>query len=626
MSSHVSSFGRGVVSLSVLCSVFLLVGEPVKRPSLHHYKRQETMIPMRDGVHLHAVILRPADVDTPLPFLLTRTPYGVDHWNEESLNSGRPELAQSGYIFVLEDIRGRYKSEGQFVMVRPLADHTDPKQVDESTDAYDTVSWLLKSIPNNNGRVGVVGVSYPGFLTAEAGIDPHPAVKAISPQAPMTDVWIGDDFFHNGAFRETYGYDYVIGLESSKQNAFGKLDQDAYDYFLFAGSYAAAARAAGIENLPTSKAFLEHTSYDAFWQARAVERQLTHLSVPTLLVGGWWDQEDMWGPQAEYAALEPHDQDGKNFLVLGPWNHGAWESPARKLGDLDFKSAIGDEYRQRFEAPFLARYLKDQAGFDLADTATFQTGTDRWMTYPHWPPQQGISTQNLYLGENGALSFQKPQGDDANHVSTYTSDPDNPVPYRRRPIETTYAPGGSGWYTWLVQDQRFLSGRQDVPTWTSPAMDQPLTITGDVAADLFASTSGSDSDWIVKLIDVYPEDPHLGKLSGYQLIISSEIFRGRYRKSFETPQALLPDQPLEYKFSLHGADHVFLKGHKLMVQVQSTWFPLYDRNPQQFVPDIMTAKKTDFKPAVQRVFWSSEHPSHLELPVVETKAASDRPI
>ena len=623
MSSHVSSLGWAAVSLSVLWSVFLLVGEPVKRPGLHHYKRQEAMIQMRDGVHLHAVILLPVDIDAPLPFLLTRTPYGVDHWNGESLNSDRPELAQSGYIFVLEDIRGRYKSEGQFVMVRPLADHTDPKQVDESTDAYDTVSWLLKSVPNNNGRVGVVGVSYPGFLTAEAGIDPHPAVKAISPQAPMTDVWMGDDFFHNGAFRETYGYDYVIGLESSRQNAFGKLDQDAYDYFLFAGSYTAAARAAGIENLPTSRAFLQHTSYDAFWQARAVERQLTKLSVPTLFVGGWWDQEDMWGPQAEYAALEPHDREGKNFLVLGPWNHGAWESPAHRLGDLDFKSPIGDEYRQRFEAPFFARYLKDQTGFDLADTATFQTGSDRWMTYTHWPPQLGISTRNLYLGENGALSFRKPEGDDAGHISTYTSDPDNPVPYRRRPIETTYAPGGSGWYTWLVQDQRFLAGRQDVLTWSSPALDQPLTITGDVAADLFASTSGSDSDWIVKLIDVYPEDSHLGKLSGYQLMIVSEIFRGRYRKSFETPEALPPDRPLEYKFSLHGADHVFLKGHKLMVQVQSTWFPLYDRNPQQFLPSIMTAEKTDFKPATQHVFWSSDHPSHLELPVADNKSASN---
>jgi uncharacterized protein len=613
-----------VKTLAVLFGALLSLaiaggGDNSKHPKPHKYNRTEAMIPMRDGIRLHTVILRPSDLNAPLPFLLSRTPYGVDSWTGDSLNDRKPELAQSGYVFVMQDIRGRYGSEGHFEMMRPLADHADPRQVDESTDAYDTVAWLLKNMPDNNGRVGVIGVSYPGFLTAEAGIDSHPAVKAISPQAPMTDVWIGDDFFHNGAFRETYGYDYVIGLESNKENTFNKLGQDAYDYFLQGNSFAEIARKGGVGDFPTAKAFLEHPAYDAFWQARAVERSLTRVAVPTLLVGGWWDQEDMWGPQAEYAALEPHDTAGENFLVLGPWNHGQWGDDARKLGDLDFGSPTGDEFRKQIEARFFARYLKDEAGFTLMDTASFQTGTNRWMRYPHWPPSEGISKRNLYLAANGSLAFIAPTSDDDGHSSAYVSDPADPVPYRKRPIEATYAPGGSGWSTWLAQDQRFLDGRKDVLTWTSPALDQPLTVTGDIVADLFAATSGTDSDWVVKLIDMYPNDSRLGRLSGAEIIIASEIFRGRYRKSFTEPEALPANEPLEYKFSLHGADHVFLKDHRLMVQVQSTWFPLYDRNPQRFVPNIMTAKKEDFVSATQRIFWSAEHPSHIELPVAGLK-------
>jgi putative CocE/NonD family hydrolase len=585
------------------------------------YTRQDVMIPVRDGTRLHAVVLRPSDTAQPLPLLLTRTPYGVDDWTPPSLNARALELAEGGYIFVEEDIRGRYKSEGKFVMMRPIADHSDPKQVDESTDAYDTVDWLVKNIPNNNGRVGVMGVSYPGFLTAEAGIDPHPAVKAISPQAPMTDVWIGDDFFHNGAFRETYGYDYVVGLESSKENAFGKLDQDAYDYFLNGGSFLNVARGANINELPTSQAFVEHPNYDTYWRSRAVEPHLTRVAVPTLLVGGWWDQEDMWGPQAEYAALEPHDTSHENFLVLGPWNHGQWAATTRHLGDLDFGAPIGEQFRKQIEVPFFAHYLKDENGFDLKDTASFQTGSNRWMRYDQWPPKEGVKERNLYLAGNGSLTFDRPAGTDDASVTAYVSDPANPVPYRKRPIEATYAPNGSGWYTWLVQDQRFLEGRKDVVSWTTAALDQPLTVTGDVIADLFASTSGTDGDWVVKLVDVYPEDPKLGKLSGDELMIASEIFRGRYWKSSEAPEPLPADQIVEYKFSLHGADHVFLKGHRIMVQIQSTWFPLYDRNPQQFVPNIMTAGRDEYKIAKQRVFWSADHPSHIELPVAEEQIA-----
>ncbi|HVW76131.1 MAG TPA: CocE/NonD family hydrolase [Alloacidobacterium sp.] len=583
------------------------------------YDRREVMIPMRDGVKLHAVILRPTDTNEPLPILMQRTPYGVNDSNSDTINAHYTELAQSGYIFAMEDIRGRYGSEGQFFMNRPIVAHhdpnsSDPNNIDETTDAYDTVGWLVKNVPNNNGRVGVVGISYPGFLAIESGIDPNPAVKAISPQAPMTNLWLGDDFFHNGAWRQSYGYDYAIGLETSKENAFSKLDEDAYNFFLEAGSLTGDIKKAGVGVLPTWKGFIDHPSYDQYWQVRAVETHLTKVTVPTLEVGGWWDQEDMWGPQAEYAALKPHDKNSEVYIVLGPWNHGQWARTTRYLGNVGFGAATGDQFRAQIEAPFFAHYLKDEGNFDLKDAASFQTGTNRWMRYDAWPPKEGITERNLYLDSDGSLSFKKPSGKDASSFTTYVSDPANPVPYRKRPIEATYAPG-SHWYTWLVEDQKFLGNRKDIATWTTPVLDQPVTITGDIVADLFASTSGTDSDWVVKLIDVYPDDPSLGKMSGAELMIVDEIFRGRYRKSYEHPEAIPANQPEEYKFSLHGADHAFLKGHRIMVQVQSTWFPLYDRNPQTYVSNIMTATPSDYKAATQHIYGSAEHPSHLILPV-----------
>ena len=590
------------------------------------YTRQEVMIPMRDGIKLHAVILRPKDYATPLPFLMERTPYGVDGNTPESINPGEPELAASRYIFVFEDIRGRYKSEGTFVMSRPMTDHHDPKLVDESTDTYDTVDWLLKNIPNNTGRLGAFGVSYPGFLAMAAGIDPHPAVKAISPQAPMIDVWMGDDFFHNGAFRETYGYDYALGMESSKENAFSKLDEDAYDFFLHAGSFAAAAKHDGVDKLPTGAAFLQHPAYDEFWRARGVEWHLDQPTVPTLFVGGFWDQEDMFGPQEAYARLESHDRHHENFLVIGPWNHGQWGGTTRHLGDIYFGEPTTDEFRKRYEAPFFAYYLKDENGFSLRDTASFESGSNRWREYTHWPPMES-KPENLYLTADGSLVFSssKPKklakDKKAANYREYVSDPVNPVPYRHRPIQATYAEG-SKWYTWMVEDQRFVSSRPDVATWTTPPLDHDVTVAGDVIADLFASTSGTDADWVVKLIDEYPEaapatsstsatNATRPDMSGYQLMVNGEIFRGRYRKSLDHPEAIPANKVEEYRFSLHAADHTFLKGHRIKVQVQSTWFPLYDRNPQRFLPNIMTASPDDFVKATVRVYPTS----HLILPL-----------
>jgi putative CocE/NonD family hydrolase len=589
--------------------------EPAKLNHFREYVRTEAMVPVRDGVKLHLVILRPAGSEKsgePLPFLLERTPYGVDGQSSVGVNASKPELAASGYIFVFGDIRGRYKSEGQFVMNRPVVDHKTKNDVDETTDTNDTVDWMLKNVPNNNGRVGVYGISYPGFLAMMAGINAHPAVKAVSPQAPMTNIWIGDDFFHNGAFRETYGFDYVQQLEAQKTDVRVESNEDTFDFFLKNGNFAGAAKSAGMTELPTAKAFLSQPEYSKFWQAMAVEPHLKKVEVPTLEVGGWWDQEDMWGPQAEYAALEPHDKSHEVFMVLGPWNHGGWVPTTRHLGVVDFGAATGDEYRKTIEAPFFEKYLKDRAGFDLKDTASFRTGVNQWKRYEAWPPKSGFKAAKLYLAPGNGLNFTVPTSESK---SEYVADPANPVPYRNRPIQATYG-RGSKWRTWLVEDQRFVSGRKDLANFTTAALDHDVTVTGDVVADIFAATTGSDADWVVKLIDVYPDDAPNG-MGGYQLMVVDEILRGRYRKSFEKPEAVKPGEVTEYKWSLHGADHTFLKGHKIMVQVQSSWFPLYDRNPQTYVPNIMIAPSNAYKAETISIYESPKYPSHLEFETPE---------
>ena len=458
-------------------------------PAVHHvfhdYQRSEVMIPMRDGVKLHAVILKPADIAGPLPFLIQRTPYGVDGNNRASFSGGRPELARAGYIYVAEDIRGRFKSEGTFIMSRALADHRDPKAIDESTDAYDTVNWLLWNVPGNNGRAGFIGTSYPGFLAMMAGIDPHPSVKAISPQAPMIDVWMGDDFFHNGAFRQSYGYDYVYSMESSKQETdvdYGKDKDgkplDGFDFFLERGSFAQAAERSGAKSLPTWKLFLEHPAYDSVWSSRGVEHSLNTVAVPTLSVGGYYDQEDMYGPQTEYQTLEPHDANHQNFLVLGPWRHGSWNSSARRLGNVEYGEPIGKEFRAQIEAKFFRHYLKDAAGenasgWDLNNTASFQTGSNTWKRYDKFPPDEAQTTA-LHLAGDGKLNWA---GQAAPARTSYVSDPANPVPYRHRPIQVTYSEG-SQWGNWLTEDQRFVSDRKDVAVWRLPVLKKDMVLTG----------------------------------------------------------------------------------------------------------------------------------------------------
>ncbi len=620
---NVDATGKGSLTFSAEPGTTYQRTGPAVHHVFHDYQRAEVMIPMRDGIKLHAVILKPADIAAPLPLLIERTPYGVDGTTRGEVFARRPELARDGYIFVNEDIRGRFKSEGQFEMNRPLQDHNNPKNTDESTDAYDTVAWLLTNVPGNNGRAGFVGTSYDGFTAVMAGIDPNPAVKAISPQAPMIDAWIGDDFFHNGAFRQSYGYDYGLMMETNKENAevsYGKDKDgkpvDGYNFFLERGSFIEDVKRSGSKMLPIWQQFIDHPAYDQVWREHGVENSLKTVAVPTLTVGGYYDQEDMWGSQEEYNVLEPHDAGHQNFLVLGPWRHGSWAATTRHLGNLQYGEPIGKEFRADIEAKFFGHYLKDVPGWDLEDTASFQTGSNKWMRYGHFPPEAAEPTP-LHLEGDGKATW-----DDVKTATKteYVSDPANPVPYRHRPIQPTYGPG-SQWYDWLTEDQRFVTDRKDLAVWKLPVLKKDLVVTGDVMADIFASTTGTDNDMVVKLIDEYPDNDPDPTMRGYELMTNAEILRGRYLDGYDRPRAIRADQVREYKFSLHDVDHVFKAGHTILVEIQSTWFPLYDRNPQTFVPNIMLAKPEDYKPATITIYSDQQHDSNLQVPLMDQCAA-----
>ncbi|MEP6704142.1 MAG: CocE/NonD family hydrolase [Acidobacteriota bacterium] len=580
------------------------------------FARTEMMIPMRDGVKLFTVILTPVKQTESLPIYMERTPYGVAGWNSARLNGAKPELVKDSYIFVFQDIRGREDSEGVFEMLRPPRDKRDSKSIDESSDTYDTIDYLLKNIPKNNGRVGICGVSYPGWLAAVALIDPHPALKASSPQAPVTDLWMGDDFSHHGALRQTYAHQWAVPLESVKKGGDIEFNEpDLFNWYMGAKKMSDLATDLATKS-HSWKAFLDHPAYDEYWQARAANLYLKDTSVPTLIVGGWWDQEDMYGPLAVYRALEKTDTDHQVNLVMGPWNHGGWGGRGRRLAAVDFGSDAGNYFRREIQAPFFAYHLKGKGTLKLPEASIYRSGTNKWMAYDSWTPKGNFQPMGIYLNASGKLSFEKPKTP-GEAFDSYTSDPANPVPYRKRPILTTYGPG-STWYTWLVDDQSFLADRKDVLSWKSDNLTEDVTITGDIIADLFASTSGTDSDWVVKLIDVYPtEYPADPKMTNYKLMVASEIFRGRYLKSFEKAEALKPNSVKEYSINMRGNDYTFKKGHRMMVQVQSTWFPLYNRNPQKFVPNILRAEETDFQPATQKIYRSAKYPSHISVSVAK---------
>ena len=578
------------------------------------FKRTEAMIPMRDGIKLFTVIFTPENQTEPLPILMTRTPYGVKNRGSGGLNASRPELIKDGYIFVFQDIRGREESEGQFIMVRPPRDRRDAKSIDESTDTYDTIEYLVKNVPDNNGRVGIFGVSYDGWLSSIALLETHPALKAVSPQAPVADFWMGDDFFHHGAFRQSYAHEWAVPLETTKSGGSVELDKpDSFDWYLDLKTLSTLVNKLGGKSASWNN-FVAHPSWDAFWQQRAAQLYLKEAHIPTLVVGGWWDQEDLFGPLATYQALEKTDRDNQVFLVMGPWNHGGWGGRGRRLGAVDFGSDTGRHFRSEIQAPWFAYHLKGKGSLKLPEASIFQSGSNRWMAYDSWSPRANMEKRNLYLQADGKLSFQKPTAN-GEAFDAYISDPANPVPYRKRPIPATYAQG-STWFTWLADDQRFLADRKDVLSWQSDVLTDDVTVTGDIIARLFASTSGTDSDWVVKLIDVYPaEYPADAKMANYQLMVASEILRGRYRRSFEKAEPIKPNKVAEYTIDLRGNDYTFKKGHRIMVQVQSTWFPLYDRNPQKFVSNIYLAKEGDFQTATQRIYRSAKQPSHISVSV-----------
>ena len=602
------------------------------------YVRRDVMIPMRDGAKLHTVILVPRGAKG-APILLTRTPYDADvltgHAQSAHLgpilsgyDNATEVIVEGGYIRVVQDVRGKYGSEGDYVMNRPLHGRLNPTNVDHATDTYDTIDWLVKNIPESNGRVGILGISYDGFLPLMALVNPHPALKVAVPMNPMVDGWKGDDWFHNGAFRQQ-NMSYIHDQEASRRSEIKWWTNhfDEYDLFMEAGSAGELGRRHGLEQVGFWRKILEHPSYDAFWREQAMDQVLgsRSLTVPVMLVHSLWDQEDIYGAIAVYKALEPKDTNNdKVYLVLGPWHHGQEIADGSTLGALNFRSDTALYFRREILAPFLARYLKDGApNGEVPPVAAFETGTNVWRRLTAWPSgcANGCEPRHtpLYLDAGLKASFSTPRSGDT-AFDEYVSDPAKPVPFRARPIQPIGYDPPLTWVQWLVDDQREASGRPDVLAFTSDLLTAPIKISGEPVVNLVASTSGTDSDWVVKVIDVYPDEvagePSLG---GYQLMVSADIFRGRYRESLETAKPIAAGEPLLYKFALPSANHVFQRGHRIMVQVQSSWFPLYDRNPQTFVPSIFWAKPTDYTRATQRIYHSSDRASFIDLPTVSER-------
>jgi len=599
------------------------------------YARREVMIPMRDGIKLRTVIFVPKGAKQ-APMLLTRTPYNAGqtlrstpsaHFDDGATGYVREVIVEGGYIRVEQDVRGKYGSEGDYVMNRPVRGPQNPTPVDHATDTYDTIEWLVHNIPESNGKVGILGISYDGFLTLMALINPHPALKVAVPMNPMVDGWMGDDWFHNGAFRQqTMAYIHDQEATRASEVKWWTSHFDDYDMFMEAGSAGVLGRRRGLEQLGFWRKILEHPAYDAFWRDQAMDKLLAAqpLKVPTMLVHSLWDQEDIYGAIAVYKAIEPKDTaNDKVYLVMGPWHHGQEFKEGSSLGPLTFESDTALRFRREVLRPFLDRYLKDSSASaaEVAPVTAFETGTNVWRRLTAWPAgcTSGckIAPTPLYLRAGSKVGFASPQTGDE-EFEEYVSDPAKPVPYRARPImppmQDEYYPF---WSKWLMDDQREASGRPDVLAFVSDVLTSPLKISGEPFVNLVASTSGTDSDWVVKLIDVYPDEvgsrPVLG---GYQLMVAADIFRGRYRENFESPTPIAADKPLLYRFALPTANHVFLPGHRIMVQVQSSWFPLYDRNPQTFVPNIFWAKPGDYRKAVQRVYHASGRASFIELPLV----------
>ncbi len=594
------------------------------------YVKRVEMVPMRDGVKLYTVIVIPKGAKG-APIVLTRTPYDAASRAArsnsphmlEALPLSDEDFVRAGYIRVYQDVRGKYGSQGPYIMTPPpLASGYNPTGADDTMDAYDTIDWLVKNVPESNGRVGMIGSSYEGFTVVMALLHPHPALKVAAPESPMVDGWMGDDWFHYGAFR-TGGIDYFLSQTTNRGTGVPvpHPNYDDYTALLDGGSADSFARSLGGEQLSGWRVFVDHPAYDGFWQSQALDKAIAKqpLTVPTMWEQGLWDQEDMWGANHSYRALKAiGTPDKMNHIVMGPWFHSQINRPGRSIGRLTWATDTTEQWRHDVLLPFFNQYLKP--GSPEADTPTaliYDTGADRWDHYAVFPQscEQGcpVMAKPLYLEAGGKLSFTAPAAS-GEKFDEYISDPANPVPYRPRPV---VASDNSAWQTWLVTDQRFVDGRPDVMTYFSEPLTEPMKLSGEPMVHLVASTSGTDSDWVVKIIDVEPERTIAPQeMSGYELPIATDIFRGRYRTSFEHPQAIEPDTPLSYVFALPMVNHTFQTGHRIMVQVQSTLFPLYDRNPQRFVPNIFTAQPADYQKATQRIWHAPDRASFISLPVV----------
>lgn len=581
------------------------------------------MIPMRDGVKLFTLVLSPTNYNKPVPFLIERTPYGADFplaedstMNVSLLSAYYSSMLKGGYILVIQDIRGKFKSEGSFEMNRPLYHITDKTKTDESTDANDAVDWLIKNIKNNNGRAGIRGISYPGYLALDASVDPHPALKASSPQASPTDMFLGDDFHHNGAFRLSYGFEYSYLVENAKEanSEFPFPQFDLYDWYLKLGSLKNVNEKYYKSRLPSWNDFIKHPDYDTFWKRQSRLTTIHTTQIPTLHVGGYYDQEDLNGPQIMYSQLEKKDSFSRNYIILGPWSHGQWASAkADSLGKIDFESKTAIWF-QDLQKQWFDFWLKGIGNGKFAEANCFQTGTNTWRSYNTWPPKDA-EIKKLYVYPDHTVGFKKPTGNKG--AVNYVSDPAKPVPYRAQPIEATYG-FSSHWASWQVEDQRFVSSRPDVVSFTGDSLKENFTITGKVIAHILASTTATDADFVVKLIDVYPNFDSKNKLmSSYELPVAMEVFRGRFRKSFEKPEPLTPNKPTEVVIDLHDINHTFLKGHHLMIQIQSSWFPIIDRNPQKYIPNIFEAKENDFIKATHTIYCNNKYSTYIELPVIK---------
>ena len=602
--------------LAILFPTLLVAHTAAQSDSIPIARFYTAMIPMRDGVKLFTVIRIMLDTTVKVPIILFRTPYGVGMPSFVSSDSiwriKLPPGVKQGPlpIYIQQDSRGRHRSEGVKLLHPPIIHHEQPGATDESTDTWDTIDWLIKNIPGNNGKVGLSGASYPGWLSLVGTIDPHPALKAAIETACMADLWLGDDFHHNGAFRLEYSFSYTYAMETDRW--FHYPNDDQFEFFLKMGSLKNVKEKYFLDSIPAWDDFVNHPDYDSFWVKNSPLNYMSYPQVPIMHRGGYYDQEDINGPLLMYSHLEKKDSFNRNFLVLGPWNHGGIVAREDSTGKISFPwPSPPDTTDNRLQGRWWQYWLWGNGTGKFEETASYQTGSNKWQNFSEWPPKNTI-VQKLYAGANNSCSFNKPEKKEG--YQKYLSDPANPIPFRKPPIRTE----GGGWAGWHAEDQRFLSSRPDVVSFTSDPLTEDLTVTGKIIAHLFASTSATDADWVVKLIDVYPDNYEKNKLmSGYQLPVAMEVFRGRYRKSFSNPSPLIPNTPEEFIIDLHDINHVFRKGHKLMIQVQSSWFPVIDRNPQKYVPNIFLANESDFIKAEHRIYFSAMHPTHIELPVMK---------